>query len=133
MLCEQAARIRSFFFFFLFSPFFIQRAGVKGKKTPHNSQCSNKVCFDDFLYFTYIKEPLLYRQRKPLVRGHAKDAYVSGHIPKVVSFIPLTSCFKFCFLKQYLCLEWYKCKQNLFPYFKQELKDRIVTGYMLIF
>lgn len=44
-LCEQAARIHSFFFFFLFSPFFIQRSGEgKKKKTQHNSQCSNKGC-----------------------------------------------------------------------------------------
>lgn len=107
-LCKQAARMHFFSF-----PALSKWRGEKGKKTTHNSQCSNKdyVLIINF-YFTCFKELLSHRQRKLLVRGHAKGAYINGHTPSMVSFIALTSCFKFCFLKQYLCLKWYNCKQN---------------------
>lgn len=46
----------------------------------HGSQYSNKGCVLIIIfYFTYFKELLSHRQRKILVRGHTKDAYISGH------------------------------------------------------
>lgn len=51
-LCEQAARIHSFFFFFLFSPFFIQRSGEGKKKNPNTiASAVTKAVFWWFLIF----------------------------------------------------------------------------------